>query len=254
MVRQLQPINLGNDRLPLMKPAKLMGLCIAGLGLVTVLLFPVLTTRHKDGRRSLPPAMQAKLNYSKLLLDEGRQARRDGDLVTAKAKLQQCLAQHTIWDDIAAKELGRIYEQQSQPDRAFAAYQQAFNPTIHSYSDFPNDVEALARYGLRAEQRGQWAEAVRVYEQARERLNPKPSIALNFDPQVEPTAQHLNFDPQAEPTALQLSQLRAMLNVARGIALDEQAKSQDALAAYAEAVRLQPRQAVAQYYLGYGLQ
>lgn len=45
-----------------------------------------------------------------------------------------------------------------------------------------------------------------------------------------------------------------MLNVARGIALDEQGKSQDALAAYAEAARLQPTQAVAQIYLGRSLQ
>lgn len=114
-----------------------------------------------------------------------------------------------------------------------------FGPSGQFYSNFPSDIEALARYGLLAEQHGQYAEAVRVYEQARQRLNPAPPIALN-----------VHFDPQQPQPA----SLRAMLNVARGIALDEQGKSQDALAAYAEAARLQPTQAVAQIYLGRSLQ
>ncbi len=215
---------------------------VALVALAMLVVFqPIVSKRREYSRHPLPPALQAKIDNAETLLDEGRQARRDGDLATAEAKLQQCLSQHTVCDVDAALELGRIYEQQGQPEKAFIAYQQAFNPAAHYYSDFPNDVESLAHYGLLAEQHGQYAEAVRVYEQARQRLDPRPLIALNFD-------------PQAQPTALQLSQLRAMLNVVRGIALDEQDKHQDALAAYVEAVRLQPRQAVAQYYLGYGLQ
>ena len=191
--------------------------------------------------------MQAKLDYSKRLLDEGQQARRAGDLVTATAKFQQCLALHTVLDDLAAKELGRIYERQGNSEKAFKVYQQAFNPAIHSYSDFPNDVESLARYGLLAEQHGQYAEAARVYEQAYERLGPSPSGGV-------PVALNVHFDPQAEPTAQQSSQLRAMLNVVRGVALDEQGKSNDALAAYAEAAKDAPKQPVAQMYLGRSLQ
>ena len=101
----------------------------------------------------------------------------------------------------------------------------------------------MARYGLLAEQHGQYAEAARVYEQARICLNPAPPVALN-----------VYFDPQAEPTAQQSSQLRAMLNVVRGIALDEQGKSSDALAAYAEAAKADPKQPLAQLYLGQALQ
>lgn len=141
----------------------------------------------------------------------------------------------------AAAGLARVLERQGNLAGALAGYRQAFSdsPNHSFYSTFPRDVEAVTRYGLLAEQAGQWREAVQAYEIARERLNPKPMLLLDVE-----------FDPKTPQPA----QLRAMLHVVRGLTLDEQGKHEDALSAYTEATRLQPNQPLAQFYLGRGLQ
>lgn len=191
--------------------------------------------RESGGRHPLSPEIQASVNRAHKLLDEGRQARRVGDLTTAEAKLRASIREDTSFNVPAAKELARVYEKEGRTQEAFAAYQQAFNASTHYYSDFPGDVEALTRYGLLCQQRGQWAEAARVYAQARDRFNPAPPRALAAD-----------FDPKVP----QPSRLRAMLLIEHGLALSEMGKSQDALAAYKEAKRLAPEEPLTQFYGG----
>lgn len=187
------------------------------------------------GRHMPSPQRLAVLERAKQLLEEGEQARRAGNLTTAEVKLRASIKEDALFAPEAAKELAQVYEKEGRHQEALVAYKQAFNPAAHYYSDFPGDVDTLAQYGLLCEERGQWAEAVRVYNQARERLNPAPPVALNVD-----------FDPKVP----QPSRLRAMLCVVHGLALDEAGKSKDALAAFREAARLAPNEPLTQFYVG----
>lgn len=183
-----------------------------------------------------PEAYHREIEYSRLVGLGNRSLASDPRM--AASYFQKALPLSEVPDE-AATGLGKAMEEQGRLAEAFAAYRLAYGPAKHSYSTFPADVEALTRYGLLAAQTGQWREAVRVYKQARERLNPKPAVALDVD-----------FNPKAP----QPEQLRAMLHVVRGLTLEEQGKGNEALSAYSEAARLQPDQPLAQFYLGRGLQ
>ncbi len=134
--------------------------------------------------------------------------------------------------------LARASDAQGKKAQAFSAYGRVFGSSGSGvYSTFPSDVEALARYGGLCEDAGQHEAALRACNQASERLNPKPKVPLGI--------------PQDRPVAS--PQLRAMLEVVRGIALDQQGKKDEALAAFNHAAGLQPNDARVQFYLGSGL-
>lgn len=139
--------------------------------------------------------------------------------------------------------LARACDAQGKDAQALAAYQQTFAPPSGSglYSSFPSDVESLARYGILSEDAGQHEAAAKAYNQAIERLNPKPGVSMGSIGTVP-------------------AQAKAMLNVVRGIALSEakehsgQDRDSEAVEAFQEAAKQQPNDARVQYYLGYGYQ
>ncbi len=134
--------------------------------------------------------------------------------------------------------LARASDAQGKPSQALSAYGRVFGSSGSGvYSTFPSDVEALARYGGLCEDAGQHEAALRACNQASERLNPKPKVPLGI-PQDRPV-------PSPE--------LRAMLEVVRGVALDQQGKKGEALGAFNHAAGLQPNDARIQFYHGYGL-
>lgn len=182
-----------------------------------------------------PAAYHREQEYSRLVGLGNRFLKNDPR--AAASYFQQALPLSAVPDE-ATTGLGKAMEKQGKSGEALAAYRRAFGPTTHSYSNYPADVEALARYGLLSERAGDWDEALKAYEQARERLNPKPILPLDVE-----------FDPKVP----QPDQLRAMLHVVRGLTLEEQGKGNEALAAYSEAAHLQPNQPLAQFYLGRGL-
>ena len=139
--------------------------------------------------------------------------------------------------------LARACDVQGKDVQALAAYQQTFAPPSGSglYSSFPSDVESLARYGILSEDAGQHEAAAKAYNQAIERLNPKPGVSMGS-------------------VGADSAQVKAMLNVVRGIALSEakehsgQDRNSEAVEAFQEAAQQQPNDARVQYYLGYGYQ
>lgn len=138
--------------------------------------------------------------------------------------------------------LARAMDAQGKSAQALPAYRQAFAPPSGAglYSNFPADVASYARYGALCAEAGQQEAALKVYKQAGDRLNPKPDVAL-------------------DATELSSRQLRARLDVVRGIALAEakehsgQDRDAESLQAFQKAAQQQPDDAVVQFYLGYGL-
>ena len=137
--------------------------------------------------------------------------------------------------------LARATDAQGKSTESLPYYKQAFEPPSGSglYSSFPADVASLARYGAICEENGQHKAALEVYNQACDRLNPKPKIPL-------------------QAADLPSPQLRARLDVVRGIALSEskehsgQDRDTEAVEAFKQAASLQPSDPLVQYYLGYG--
>lgn len=206
---------------------------------------PLMGVTASLGPQTLEQEQRARaiLEASRNLVPRAKQALKRGDYGEAENLFREALPMtqgSPVYLETAVG-LASIFEHQGKQAEALSAYHQAFGSTQSQgfYSNFPHDVEALTRYGLLSAQAGQWREAVRVYEQARDRLNPKPDVVLdvNFDSVV----------PQPE-------QLCAMLHVVRGLTLEEQGKGNEALAAYSKAASLQPDQPLAQFYLGRGLQ
>ena len=138
--------------------------------------------------------------------------------------------------------LARARDAQGKSTQAFPAYRQAFNPPSGSglYSSFPSDVASFARYGALCVENGQQEEAMKVYTQAGDRLNPKPDVPFGV----------ADLSPQ---------NLRARLDMIRGIALAEakehsgQDRDKEALQAFQKAAQEQPNDPHVQFYLGYGL-
>lgn len=138
--------------------------------------------------------------------------------------------------------LGRAMDAQGKSTEAFPAYKQAFDPPSGAglYSSFPSDVASFVRYGMLCEEAGQHEAALKVYNQACDRLNPKPDVPLKAD-------------------ALPSQQLRARLEMVRGVALAEakdhsgQDRDAEALQAFQAAAQKQPSDPFVQFYLGYGL-
>lgn len=138
--------------------------------------------------------------------------------------------------------LARAMDAQGKSAQALPAYRQAFAPPSGAglYSNFPADVASYARYGALCAEAGQHEAALKVYNQAWDRLNPKPEVAL----------QAADLPPQ---------KLRARLDVVRGIALAEakehsgQDRDAEALQAFQKAAQRQPDDPQVQFYLGDGL-
>ncbi len=139
--------------------------------------------------------------------------------------------------------LARATDAQGKSAESLPYYKQAFEPPSGSglYSSFPADIASLARYGALCEENGQHQAALKVYNQACDRLNPKPKIPL-------------------QAADLPSPQLRARLDVVRGIALSEskehsgQDRDTEAMEAFKQAASLEPNDPRVQYYLGYGCQ
>jgi len=138
--------------------------------------------------------------------------------------------------------MARATDAQGKSAEALPYYRQAFAPPSGAglYSSFPADVASFARYGTLCEETGQHEEAAKIYNQSCDRLNPKPDVPL----------QAANLSPQ---------QLRALLDVVRGIALAEsrthsgQDRDGEALQAFQAAAQQYPNDARVQFYLGHGL-
>lgn len=135
--------------------------------------------------------------------------------------------------------LARATDAQGKHGQALSAYRKVYTSPSGAgmYSNFPSDVEALARYGTLCEDAGRQDEAVRACNYAAGRLNPKPPVALGV---------------LLDRTSAS-SELRATLELVRGIALDQQGKEAESLVAFGQAARFQPDDARAQFYLGVGL-
>ncbi len=175
----------------------------------------------------------------------GRRALAQSNYPVAEQFFRQALAAYPRSDE-AKTGLAQALEGEGRSDEASNAYRDAFkgaNP-LSSYSTFPSDIAALARHGIVSEEAGEYQEAVKSFNMARQWLNNKAVVPLNE-----------SFDPKGLPTP----QLRAMLEVVRGVALiesknqDGQDRSAEALEAFGQAARLEPNDARVQFYHGYGL-
>lgn len=134
--------------------------------------------------------------------------------------------------------LARASDAQGKKAQALSAYGRVFGPSGSGmYSNFPSDVEALARYGTLCEAAGQHDVALRACNYAGSRLNPKPEVPVGV--------------PLDRPVAP--AELHAMLDVVRGIALDQQGRGSESLAAFRQAALFLPNDARVQFYLGDGL-
>lgn len=189
--------------------------------------------------------LDRKMRVSSNLSALGRKALARSDFAAAEEDFRQALATYPRSDE-AKTGLAQALEGQGRSDEASNIYRDAFKGAnaLSSYSTFPNDIAALARHGIVSEEAGEHQEAVKSYNMARQWLNNKAVVPLNE-----------SFDPKGLPTP----QLRAMLEVVRGVALmesknqDGQDRSTEALEAFSQAARLQPNDARVQFYHGYGL-
>ncbi len=224
-------------------------LCLAGS--VILISYCVAQATHKQGppqprewsvvKRPCNPQQEARDRKYEGLVELG-----DRMLGTNPAAAETYYRRATVVDPYPTDAwigLARAADAQGKDSQALAAYRQTFDPPSGSglYSSFPSDVESLARYGLLSEGAGQHEAAVKAYDQAAERLNPKPDVPLGG---AGASAAHL----------------RAMLHVVRGVAFAEakehsgQNKDTEALEAFQEAAQQEPNDARVQYYLGYGFQ
>jgi Flp pilus assembly protein TadD len=189
--------------------------------------------------------LERQMHQSSLLCALGRKAFSRSDFAAAEEDFRQALAAYPRSDE-AKTGLAQALEGEGRSDEASNAYRDAFKraDALSSYSTFPNDIAALARHGILSEEAGRHQEAVKSYNMARQWLNNKAIVPLNA-----------SFDPKGPPTP----QLRAMLEVVRGVALmdsknqDGQDRSTEALEAFSQAAALQPNDAHVQFYHGYGL-
>ncbi len=183
-------------------------------------------------------ALQARDQKYDLLVEQGEKLRA-ANPAAAEVYYRQATSINSQPTD-AWMGLARASDVQGKQSQALSAYQKVFGSLSGAsvYSTFPSDVEALARYGTLCEDAGQHDAAVRACNQAGERLNPRPRVQLSV-----PTDRQV-----ASP------ELHAVLEVVRGIALDQQGMRSESFAAFSRAADLQPNDARVQYYLGYGLQ
>jgi len=181
-------------------------------------------------------ALQARERKYESLIEQGNRLL-TSDPKAAEANFRAATAVDPYETD-AWMGLARASDAQGNKSQALSAYGRVFGSSGSGvYSTFPSDVEALARYGSLCEDVGQHEAALRACNQAAERLNPKPKVPLGI--------------PHDRPVAP--PELRAMLEVVQGIALDQQGKTGTALAAFNHAASLQPSDARVQFYHGYGL-
>ena len=187
--------------------------------------------------RPYDPNRQARDQKYESLVEQG-DSLRAADPAGAEALYRQATAVDPQQTD-AWMGLARSSDAQGKKAQAFSSYGKVFGSSgAGVYSTFPADVEALARYGTLCEDAGQHDAAVRVCNQAAERLNPKPKVPLGV--------------PQDRPVTA--PEVQALLGAVRGIALGQQGRKDEALTAFVQAAALQPNDAHVQFYRGYGLQ
>lgn len=145
-------------------------------------------------------------------------------------------------------ELALILDYQGKTEEAFTTYQKAFGSPAGSTSGYTNDVriiEALTRYGLMCEDRGQPEVAVQAYIKARQWGNSDAFDALD---------KTLDAKTTASP-----ARIRTMLDLLRGVALSQsqqqkgQDRSAEAETAFENAAKRTPDNALAQLFLANGL-
>ena len=228
-----------------MKVKSLMALASSALVSAVIVSYCIAQSQHlKPHSRAVTarispydPNQVARDQKYESLVEQGDRLRA-ADPAGAEALYRQATAVDSYQTD-AWMGLARASDAQGKKAQAFSAYGKVFGSSGSDvFSTFPADVEALARYGTLCEDAGQHDAAVRACNQAAERLNPRPKVPLGVPKDL----------PVMGP------EVQAMLGVVRGIALGQQGKKDESLAAFSQAAALQPNDARVQFYHGYGLQ
>ncbi len=159
---------------------------------------------------------------------------------TAEGFFRKAVPVAPVPDD-ALYGLALALERQGKTSEALSAYRSLSAPNTSWDSTLKREPTILLRYSLMAAQKGTWPEAVAAYETAASKLNRGQNAALPPLP--------TNFSPQLRRAA----DLTAMAHVGLGMAQAKCGRSDAALAEFAQAAKLRPNSAVAQFYYGYGL-
>ena len=222
---------------------------IAGAIFAGTILCLSLSAQHMDAkgysRHSLSPEIQASIQRAKLLLDEGRQARRTGDLQTAETKFKECIQEDTSLEAFAQEELAQIYEGEGRINEAIQAYHNLLHrPNGQSPGTWGRDGFTLIHYAIVLNKSGRWPEAVQAYEEALK----SPSLPDNdeFRDENEP-----RLDVHFDPSIPQPKEMSAMLHVVLGRRLGNNYSA--ALPYFEAALATDPNLAIAQFYKGYAL-
>lgn len=186
------------------------------------------------------PALRDRMMKGYALVRKGKAALTENDLQRAESLFREVLAldrtNSEAWAGIA-----EALEKQGKTSEAIVAYRTLTNPGPKWGSTLVSDPAVLMRYAVLLIRANQWPEAVQVYEKAAGRLNDGQGAALPPLP--------TNFSPQMRRPA----DLAAMAHVGLGRAQAKRGRSDAALAEFAQAAKLRPNSAVAQFYYGYGL-
>lgn len=183
------------------------------------------------------PNLQARNQKYEALVEQGDKLR-ESNPGAAEAYYRQATVTNPQPAD-AWMGLARAADAQQKPVQALSAYGKVFGSSGSSlYSTFPADVEALTRYGTLCENAGLHNAAIQACNQAGERLSPKPKVPLSVPINRSVTS----------------SELQAVLEMVRGVALEQQGKKAEALSAFSKAAVSQPDDACVQFYQGYGYQ
>lgn len=191
-------------------------------------------------KHSVGDTPERRANFAKyaVLEKQGDDLLVQGQFAEAEAYLRRAL-DFCPTETITLMHLGLALDRQGQTDEAFDFYQKAFSVAATSmFSNFPEDIEAYARYGLMCETRGRHAEAVQCFNQARRwaKAGPMPET----------------LDAQTDSPL----KVRSMLNIVRGIAIESATRQEgvtravESLAAYQEAATQMPSDAHTQFFLG----
>ena len=208
---------------------------LATLVVALFLTAPPVLAKHTVGDT---PKKRADFAQFQTLDSQGHDLLVQGQFAEAEVYLRRALDFYP--DEAAAQiELGLALDRQGQTDEAFEYYQKAVGPSAIGTmsSNFPEDIEAYARYGLMCETRGQHAEAVRCYNQVLSWAN-AGSLLETMDAQRDSPVK-----------------VRAMLTIMRGIGIESalgqegMARTAEALAVFQEAAALLPSDAHTQFFV-----